>query len=122
MAYAKLRTATAVYDFSTMGGTVGAIGLGVYIPKGAIVVRAVGQTITTITSGGSATIAIAAGATAILAATAYNAAGITGVDILNAFSTPLALASNGEITWTIAVADLTAGKYAMYIDYLTPTV
>ena len=122
MAYAKLKTATAVYDFTTMGGTVGAIGLGVYIPSGAIIVRAIGQTITSMTSGGSATVAIAAGATAILGTTAFNASAVTGIDILNAFGTPLAVASNGEVTWTIATAALTAGKYAIYIDYLTPTV
>lgn len=111
------RVAKATYDFSVQGGAVGdALGLGVYVPAGAIVTRVIGSAVTALDSGGSATVAINIGATEVNAATAFDSTDYTAVDVH--YSTPVKLAATSEVNLDIAVAALTAGVYDLYIEYL----
>ena len=110
-----VRVAKATYDFATHGGATGnALGLGVVIPSGAVVLRVFGKANTNFTSGGSATIAINIGSTEVNAATAYNSADYQGVDVH--YSTPAAM--SGEINLDIATAALTAGNYDIFVEYV----
>ena len=111
------RVAKATYDFDVHGGATGAIGLGVFVPAGAIIQRCTGNVLDTLASDGSATVAIAAGTDVLNAATAFNHADMVGVDVHLADATPV-VAAGGEITWTIAVAALTAGKYDIFVEYV----
>lgn len=111
------RVAKATYDFAAHGGAVGAIGLGVIVPKGAIIQSCTGNVLTALASGGSATVAISAGTDALNAATAFDDATMVGVDVHLAVTAPV-VAAGGEITWTIAGAALTAGKYDIYVEYV----
>jgi hypothetical protein len=111
------RVAKATYDFATHGGATGnALGLGVSIPSGAIVTRVIGSANTAFTSDGSATVAINVGSTEVNAATAFDHADYTAVDVH--YSTPVALAADSEINLDIATAALTAGNYDIFVEYL----
>lgn len=108
--------ATALYDFSVNGGAVGAITLGVKIPANAIITRLFTDALTSMTSGGSATVAISAGATSLKAATAFNDATLVGADAQTL--TAVKISSESELTMTIAVAVLTAGKVRIFAEYI----
>jgi len=113
--FKTVRCAKATYDFATHGGATGdALGLGVSIPSGAIVTRVIGSVNTAFTSGGAATVAINIGTTEVNAATAYNHADYTAVDVH--YSTPVA--ASGEINIDIAGDTLTAGNYDIFVEYL----
>lgn len=118
MAFAKMKVISAVYDFSVSGGTIGVIRSGIFLPKGAVLLRAIGQELTAFTAGAGGTMALDAGGTALKAATVYTSGVWGGVDVH--LSTPVAITSNSELTFTIAVADFTAGKYALYVEYYNP--
>ena len=110
------RTAKATYDFSVLGGAIGAaLGLGVSLPSGAIISRVVGNATTALDSGGSATVAINVGSTEVNAATAFDDATYVSVD--EHFSTLTVLAANSEINLDIADAALTAGVYDIFVEY-----
>ena len=109
------RCAKATYDFDVLAGAqADAVGLSETVPAGAIVTRVITSTLDAFTSGGSATVAINIGSTEVLVATAFDNAAFVGVDV--AYSTPVA--ASGEINLDIAGADLTAGKYDVYVEYL----
>lgn len=109
------RVAKATYDFATHAGTVAtAVGLGVLIPSGAIVLRVIGSANTAFTSAGAATVAINIGSTEVNAATAFDHADYVAVD--SHYSTPVA--ASGEINVDIAGAALTAGEYDIFVEYL----
>lgn len=114
------------YDFAKQGGAVGAIGLGSFLPDNAIIVGGFLDVITTFTSAAdTATIAIhAESANDIVTAVAINVgtpwdAGLQAiipdeVTIAGAFKTTQAR----EITATIAVQAVTAGRLRGYLEYV----
>jgi hypothetical protein len=110
----------ALYSFAVDGGAVSAItpSISDTIPDNAIILGAVVNSPTAVTSGGSATISVgtAAGssATSILAATAKTAFSADAVQVFLAgtgFSNaaPFKMTAAGQINLTVAVAALTAG-------------
>lgn len=113
------RLARATYNFPDDGGVVGAIGLGVTIPKGSVIEKAWIVNVTAPTSGGSATLAInIASAGDILAALAV--ASFTGLLAgipVGTTATMIQMTVEKEIVLTVAVADLTAGKFHVYVNY-----
>lgn len=123
--FGRLRTAKCVYDFSVDGGAVGLItpANGETIPDNAILVAAFINVLTAVLSGGSATVAVglsagSTGAAALLAATAKASltldAVIVGVPVP---ATPVKMTAAGRITFTPAVAVLTAGKIEVVVVY-----
>ena len=113
--FKTLRAAKATYDFATHAGAIGtALGLDVSIPSGAIILRVIGSVNTAFTSGGASTVAINIGSTEVNAATAFDHADYTAVDVH--YSTPVA--ASGEINLDIATATLTAGNYDIWVEYL----
>lgn len=117
------RYAKAIYDFTTDGGGVSTITpiLGATLPINAIVVGGVIDTITAPTSGGSATIAIGTSAgsssTSIKGATAFGFSGLVAVVPLFTAATMFKMTAAGNITVTIAVAALTAGRLGINLVY-----
>jgi hypothetical protein len=112
----KLKTIRGVYDFSKQGGAVSAITLtGVAVPQGTSIARVFFNPITTLTSGGSATIALAIGGVAVKAATAFDNAAYTTKNLL--YSTGSPTTSAAAATVTIATAAITAGKFEIVIEY-----
>lgn len=117
----KSYIAKATYSFAVDGGAVGAIipATSELVPQGAIVTRAWTDVRTAMTSGGSATVALSvASATPITlkSATAFDDAAYTGVDSHSV--TAAKTDSEGRITFTVAVAALTAGIVDIYVEYL----
>ena len=116
---ATTRWAKAEYDFATDGGGQGDIALGVTIPDNAIVIGGFLEGITAVTSGGSATVAIKLQSAAdILAATGK--ASLTGTAVIPGaavMSAPFKLTAARVVTITVATADLTAGKFNVWIEY-----
>lgn len=129
------------YDFAVQGGAYGATllalkddqGNNLILPKGALIVRSWTRTVTALTSGGSATLAIQVlTANDILTATAYSS--FSGADVcVEGISTGAASLFKGPMTGVIqdfqgnmgnqvsaviATAAITAGKVAVYIEYV----
>ena len=120
----------AIFDFSlkdsagAANSAVGAHGMGVYLPKGAVITRAWYQVKTALTSAAStATVAVSAeGANDLKTATAVSDAtlGTTGFKEGIADGTAahfVALTAEREITVTIAVQALTAGRLVIFGEY-----
>ena len=122
--------ATAIFDTAgndsagVSNKTVAAHGLGVFLPTKAIVVRALYQTVTTFTSGGSATVALSVqSANDLKTATAYTdgsftAATLTDCVPVHSAATSIALTAERELKVTIGTAALTAGKLVLYVEYM----
>lgn len=111
----KIKTAKATYDFAKHGGATGTITLPLAIPTGSVVARVFVKPITAATSGGSATIALALGGVAVKAATAFDNASYTASNII--YSTGAATSTAAALTFVIAAAALTAGKYDIVVEY-----
>ena len=112
--------AKAVYDFASDTGTVAAHKLGVTLPANSVVTAVHTHVLTAPTSGGSATIEILAGSTSLVAATAI--ADVTGAatqTLAGTSVTSIAVSSASELTLTVAVAALTAGKVVIVVDFYT---
>lgn len=109
-----------IYNFAVDGGVVSTIGMGVFLPAGAVVHWGVAQVVTALTSGGAATIAVGwTGDTgALLAATAVASwsdnAVLEGVDLIVAMVKVTAIQ---QLAVTIATADLTAGLFYYTCEY-----
>lgn len=120
--------AKMTYDFAVDGGVQGLITPtnSPTLPIKAIILGGVVDITTTLTSGGSATIALGtsagSAANSLKAATtvATWAAGMTAIPIVPVFTaaTYLKLTAAGRLTLTIATADLTAGKFDVNLVYL----
>ncbi|MER7002212.1 hypothetical protein ABT297_04075 [Dactylosporangium sp. NPDC000555] len=117
------KIARGLYNFATDGGGVGSITLrGDQIPAGAIVVDALINVETAVTSGGSATLAIRLeGAGDIAAAAAVSGApwstpGPKRGDF-TATSTPIRTTAARNVVATVATAPLTAGKFSVLVEY-----
>ena len=121
-----LQVAKATYDFSVDGGAISTIQLfsSQVIPAGAIILGGIIDPITTLTSGGAATVAVGVGSGAQTAALKAAAAFGTYIG-----GTPLAMipvwsagffkvAADGKISITIAAATVTGGKFAVHIVFV----
>lgn len=107
------------YDFAVSGGTVGTIVLadGPTLVAGDFVSRAFWRTLTTLTSGGSATVALTTGEAAndIQTAVAFdNAAFTAGMHV--AGSVNKLITANRTPSIVIGTADLTAGKIRVWLE------
>ena len=125
----------AQYDFSKSGGAVGAISLRqpvtagtpggitkIYIPKNAIVTNCVIDVVTTVTSGGSATLAFGTGqsTTDLLAATgksSFTAGSLLACTPVDTAATMIKMTADQSPVLTVATAALTAGKINVHIMY-----
>ncbi len=107
------------WDFDVHGGDVGDIVLSGYLPDNAIVMDGIIEEVTNVTSGGSATLALAVEASEdVLAATAV--AGIVALlDVVpvGTATTMIKVDGLGRVTLTVAVAALIAGKFSVYLRY-----
>lgn len=116
----------AIYDFAKSGGAVGAINLldeegnVASLPDNAIITHTTIDVITDPTSGGSATISVGSSAADdILTATAI--ASVTGIldGIQDGTATNMIkTTAETDLTITVAVAALTAGKLIVFVDYV----
>lgn len=118
--------AKMTYDFATDGGVQGLItpANSPTLPIKSIILGGTIDITTTLTSGGSATIALGtsagSSAAALKAATAVAtwAAGQLAMVPLFTAATYLKLTAAGRLTLTVATADLTAGKFDVQVVYL----
>ena len=107
----------ATYErLTTADGAIGVKNLGVTVPAGAIITQVVTDALTSLTSGGSAKVAISVGSDALKAATAFNDASLVGVD--SQLAAPVKTVAGGALTLTVATAALTAGKVRVIVKYL----
>lgn len=118
-----LKIAQFEYDFAREGGAVGDILLGTKkLPAGAKILYGFIDVQTAVTSGGSATIALkVTGAEDILAAAAI--AGFSANALLDAVpdfaaANMVIVAANAQVTMSVAVAALTAGKFNVNLAYV----
>jgi hypothetical protein len=129
-----LRSVSATYDFAVTGGAIGAAGLGQAIPANSIIVGGVLNVQTTLTSTDTgtdkATIALAVAsandivsAVAIETGTSWDKA-IASQVIIPKFTAATMVKTTAEasILMTIAVADLTAGKFIITLFYIPSEV
>lgn len=141
------RWVQARYDFAVHGGAVGDIGLRVRLPKGAIIVNSFARVLTAFDSGGSATVAVKVESAAdIFTASAMDGAvwGATGFHLGKARYVPAIDLGSGDgsdtaiddsaaaayvattverqLTLTVAVAALTAGKADICLQYIETEV
>ncbi len=124
----RLMTAFARYNFAVDGGAQGAITATVNstIPDNAIIINAVINSTTAVTSNGSATVAIGtsagSSATAILAATgkaSFSAdALVQGVPVPSDATKFVKMTAAGSVTFTVGTADLTAGVIEVTLEYV----
>lgn len=122
----KVNVLKAVYDYSKVGGASGtrklkdAAGGDAVLPKGAVVRQVLVDTVSALTSGGSATVAIGVNSTTDLkGALAYGSyTGILAGVPVGTAATAVKVTATSAVTATIAVAPLTAGKINVFIEYL----
>lgn len=116
----RVKLATAYYDFAEDGGAVGAITLrGDKVPSGAIVLNAVVDVTTAVTSGGAATVAIHAQSAADLrAADVLATAPALSTATPKALLAPIKTTAERDITATVATAALTAGAFTVTVAYI----
>jgi len=124
----------AVYDFAVLGGAVSTINLlddnsnAALLPVGAVVTEVVCAVLTTVTSGGSATVScdllvaadlMAATAKASLVQTAGSqyTLGKPVMSDVTKFVGPVSAVGGSNVTVTIGTAALTAGKIKYFISY-----
>ena len=127
------RVARYVYDFAVEGGAISTINLGgTALPSGSLPVRSFVQVVTPATSGGAATMQLryqsAAGPTYvdIIAAAPYNDAtwggpNEEGLQLGTAATFGSAVQTGGQVELVIAGDTLTAGKFAVFIEYVRGT-
>ena len=139
----KTQEAEFVYDFSVSGGTAGVIALSSLdgksvIPVGAVVKSVWMKVLTTATSGGSATVIVgnitddngylvSIAVASLVAGVCFNSEGKGGALLWDDTNdcrifTTVANANDGAVNITIGTADLTAGKFAVVVEYYSPSV
>lgn len=121
------RIARATYDFAVDGGTVGDIGLGVTLPDNAIITRSWYSVLAGLTSADSTAevslsiptddVAGIAAATAI-STTNWDAGNHEGIQDGAAANFSVQTTAARELTLTIGVQALTAGKLILFCDYV----
>ena len=114
-----IRCDSFVYDFDQDGGAVGTISFRRLLPAGAVVTRVFSDEITTLTSGGSATLQVQAGSTDLTDAIAFDT-GFAGTEnqALASSAEAIKISSESELRMSIATAAVTAGKVRFYVEYL----
>lgn len=118
MAYPKLMTAKAVYDFAVDGGAASTItpARSEVIPANAIIVDAMTVCTTACTSGGLATCAFKAGGLTVISSQAFNHASLADEKVtVNAVADKTT--ANGAIQLVIGTAALQAGVIEIYVTY-----
>lgn len=124
-----LRVAHGRYSFAKDGGAISTISLfdgngRNSLPAGAIILGGTIDVITTLTSGGSATISLGtsagSSATALVGATAVASwtAGQLALTPVFTAATYVKLTATGSLTATIATAALTAGVFEVHLEYI----
>lgn len=118
------KIAVGLYEFATDGGAVGDITLrGDSLPSGAIILDALLEVDTILTSGGAATVAIKVESAAdINAADAisgapWSATGVKRADF-TATTAPIKTTAARSIVATVATSALTAGKFQVLVEYV----
>ena len=108
-----------LYDFDSDGGAVSTISFGASLPANAAILRVWTDTQTAVTSGGSATFQVKAGATTLIAAEGFDDAthGIDATGLIEQITTPKKITAESELSLAIAVAALTAGKVRFIVEY-----
>lgn len=117
--------AKGAYDFAADGGAIGTFDLGVTIPDNAIITDAWVDVLTTLTSAtDAATIALhtetandIVSAVAISAATDWDAGLRAGIPV-GTVATMKKMSAARALTATVAVEDLTAGKFNVFVEYV----
>ena len=132
MAKRYIRVAHGRYDFAVHGGAISTITLSdafgqSSLPANAIILGGTIDIITTLTSGGAATIALGTSAgsstTSLKGATAvatWTAGQLAAVPIFTA-ATYVKLTAAGSLTATIAAVALTAGVFEIHVLYVVST-
>lgn len=110
-----LQVALLEYDFSKDGGAVATLAMGDKIPDNSLVYDIILYRPTACTSGGSATIQLLAGSTALTDAIAYDAPTATysfktNSTLSGTTAEPILVSSGGILSFKVATAALTAGK------------
>ena len=112
--------AVVEYNFTYDGGAIGTYSLGVQLPAGAVVTDVYSDELTTLTSGGSATLQLQAGSTNLTGAVAFDT-GFTGVEkqalASSATSIKPSASTKSELKLAIATAALTAGKVRFAVEF-----
>lgn len=125
-----LKVARGDYDFAVDGGAVGTIGLigSAVIPAGAIIICGFIDVLTTLTSGGAATIAVQVESAGDIVAATGVASWTAGLkNVLPAMTSGSITAATAvkttaarDISVVIGAAALTAGKFRVVLHYLEP--
>lgn len=122
----RVRSAVATYDFTTLGGVTGLIGLGVTIPDKSVVISAYVDVITAPTSAAStATIGLGVNAAADLLAPVvvsnaqWTPAAVKATTVLGSAATCIKTTAARQLTMTVAVQNLTAGRFVVVCNYVT---
>ena len=121
--------ARATYDFAEHGGAISTIGLGVTLPDNAIVIRSWYEVITTLTSAtDAATVAVdipvddPAGIVAAIAisdvSNPWDAGLHEGIQTGTAANASVKTTLARELSVTIAVEAVTAGKFILFCEYV----
>lgn len=112
------RTDSVRYSFAADGGAMGTLTFGRKLPKGAIVTNIYSDEISTLTSGGSATLQLKCGSQNLTGAIAFDT-GFSGTQsqALASSATAIKVSAESEISLTIAGAALTAGEVRFYVEY-----
>ena len=120
MAISQVYLGRAKYNFDIDGGAIGAItpANNFKLPVNAMIIGAWTDVKAAMTSGGSATVALAVGGVTIKAATATDDAAYTGIDYHLARTSAALTTASGEVTFTVAAAALTAGEVDIYVEYI----
>lgn len=122
------KTLCFLYDFTVLGGAQSALamtkcsdGTAQTIPDNAVIIRVIQESDVDLTSGGAATVALGytGNDNAFLAATAYTDASFD-VDIVSSRAAELPIMTGAAVSVlnTIGAADLTAGKFKLYVTYI----
>ncbi len=116
--------AKVVYDVADLGGKIGNISLELALPSGAIIHRGFIDVVPPLASGGSATVTLSfiGSSTQALLAAPSNYDALTSVHALAVNTTAVKLSSTNAtktsvLNVVIAGADLTAGRFNVYLQY-----
>lgn len=115
------RVVEATYNFTTQGGAVGAIPLGVTIPAGSVIYGSTLEVVTAVVStNNDGTLAFSCeDANNIFTATDIDGTAAGGVIVGTATTVPVGnIAADCTVTATIAVHAFTAGKVNVFVNYV----
>ena len=113
-----IRLESVKYDFTEDGGAQGDFSFRRKLPAGAIVTRVFSDELTTIASGGAATVQLKAGSTNLTDALTAVGGNPQEQHNLASSAEAIKISTEAELTMTIATADLTAGELRWYVEYI----